>query len=159
MIPTPLPVATAEVTFAADLPTVWAAVTDLELMGRYSPEFEGGEWLDPPRLGARFRGRNRRGDRGWETVSTVVEYDAPHVFAWAVNDIDDPAATWRLELTVADGHTAVTQTAILGPGPSGLRRAIDRYPDRVDEIVRNRIEEVAANMQATLEGIRSQLEG
>ena len=42
---------------------VWELVTDLALVGEWSPEYQGGNWqegTDGPAVGAWFKGRNRR---------------------------------------------------------------------------------------------------
>jgi polyketide cyclase/dehydrase/lipid transport protein len=61
---------------AAEAHAVWATVTDLPRMGRFSPENLGGEWVDGylgPAVGAKFRGVNHNGDKRWWTRVTVVE--------------------------------------------------------------------------------------
>jgi uncharacterized protein YndB with AHSA1/START domain len=68
---------------------VWELMTDIVLMGQWSPEYQGGEWLDGatgPTVGARFKGRNKRQDREWESVSTVIEAEPGRAVAWAVGD-------------------------------------------------------------------------
>ena len=48
----------------------WELVTDLTLVGEWSPEYQGGRWhegSDGPAVGAWFKGRNKRGDREWES--------------------------------------------------------------------------------------------
>ena len=50
---------------------VYDLVTDVTRMGEWSPENEGGEWLDAARgpvVGARFRGRNKR-KLSWKTTA------------------------------------------------------------------------------------------
>ena len=70
------PTVAVEMCIAAPPARVWELVTDLRLMGHWSPEYQGGEWLDRatgPMVGARFKGRNKRREREWESVSTVLE--------------------------------------------------------------------------------------
>ena len=46
---------------------VWALVSDVTQIGRYSPETFEGEWLDGatgPAVGARFRGHVKRNQKG-----------------------------------------------------------------------------------------------
>ena len=56
---------------------VWALVSDVTKIGRYSPETFEAEWLDGatgPAVGARFRGhvkRNGRGPTYWTTSSVT----------------------------------------------------------------------------------------
>ncbi|MEE9229120.1 MAG: SRPBCC family protein [Acidobacteriota bacterium] len=141
---------------------VWEMVTDIVRMGQWSPEYQGGEWLDGatrPVVGSRFRGRNRRRDREWESVSTVIEAEPGRSFAWAVGDPENAAATWRFDLTPEGTGTLLRQHVQLGPGPSGLTARIEELRDREEEIVASRSAEHRRNMQSTLEGIKSTAEG
>jgi uncharacterized protein YndB with AHSA1/START domain len=140
---------------------VWELMTDIVLMGQWSPEYQGGEWLDGatgPTVGARFKGRNKRQDREWESVSTVVEAEPGRAVAWAVGDPNNAAATWRFDLTPEGTGTRVRQHVQLGPGPSGLTARIAELPDREEDIVAARTAEQRRNMQTTLEGLKATAE-
>ena len=151
---------TLEVPIEIDAPTerVWAIVSDIAVMPGTSPELQTVEWLDSrsgPGLGARFEGRNRHEAYGeWSTVSMIVEYDPPRVFAWAVGDREEPSATWRFTLEPREGGTLLRQWVQMGPGRSGLSYAIDRMPDKEQKIVFVRLREFEANMGATLAAIK-----
>ena len=154
---------TVEVTIRVDAAPgrVWELVTDLALVGEWSPEYQGGNWhegTDGPAVGAWFKGRNRRGDREWVSESVVVEAEAGHTFAWSVSDPDNPAATWRFDLQPDGCGTRVRHRVRLGPGPSGLTARIAERPDREEDIVAARCAEVRGNMQATLEGLKAAAE-
>jgi uncharacterized protein YndB with AHSA1/START domain len=89
---------TVEVSVHVEAPParVWQLATDIVLMGQWSPEYQGGEWLDGasgPTVGARFKGRNKRRDRAWQSVSTVIEATPGQSFVWAVGDPQQAAAT------------------------------------------------------------------
>ncbi|MFE9122269.1 SRPBCC family protein [Streptomyces sp. NPDC007172] len=149
---------------------VWELVTDIRLPARLSPELQRVEWLDgadEPVVGACFEGYNHHQQLGeWRTVSHVVEVDEQQAFAWAVTDADgrygeptlDPArsmASWRYELQAEVGGTRLRQSALIGPGRSGVTLAIERWPDREEEIIAFRLKELRAGMEATLRGIKS----
>jgi uncharacterized protein YndB with AHSA1/START domain len=155
------PTVEVEVLVEAPPEKVWALVTDLGLMAEWSPEYQGGEWLDGatgPVRGARFLGRNKREKMEWQVPSTVTEADAPRVFAWAVGDPSNPGASWRFELLPEGAGTRVRQHCEIGPGPSGLTSAIERMPDREERIIENRQNEHRRNMTATLEGLKKAAE-
>jgi len=55
------------VTMAASPAQVWALVSDVTKIGRYSPETFEAEWLDGatgPAVGVRFRGHVKRNEKG-----------------------------------------------------------------------------------------------
>lgn len=155
---------TVEVATWIDAPpgAVWPAVVDLPGMADASPELQTVEWLDGggPAVGSRFVGHSRHDAMGeWTVTSHVVESEPPSVFAWAVHDPQEPAATWRFTLEAADGGTRLTEWVRLGPGRSGLSQAIDRMPDKEQKIVFVRMREFERNMTATVAAIKARVEG
>jgi uncharacterized protein YndB with AHSA1/START domain len=151
---------TVEVPIEIDAPPerVWTIVSDIAVMPGASPELQDVEWLDGrrgPGLGARFAGHNRHQAFGeWSTVSVIVEYEPPRVFAWAVGDPEWPSAVWRFSLEPRGGGTLLRQWVQVGPGRSGLSYAIDRMPDKEQKIVFVRLRELEANMGATLAAVK-----
>jgi uncharacterized protein YndB with AHSA1/START domain len=156
---------TVEVPIEIDAPPerVWAIVSDIAVMPGASSELQAVEWLDGrsgPGLGARFAGHNRHQALGeWSTVSVIVEYDPPHLFAWAVGDPEWPSAIWRFNLEPRDGGTVLRQWVQVGPGRSGLSYAIDRMPDKEQKIVFVRLRELETSMGATLAAVKRLAEG
>ena len=151
---------TVEVRTWIDAPParVWALVSDIELMPRTSAELQRVEWLDDvtgPCVGARFVGHSKHEALGeWSTTSHIVECEPERVFAWAVEDPDNPTAVWRFELEPVEGGTELSQRAQLGPARSGLSRAIDAMPDKEQKIVFVRLREFEAGMTSNLEHIK-----
>lgn len=152
------PTVEVPIMIAAPPERVWELVSDIELMPRTSPELQSVEWLDGrsgPALGARFAGRSKHEAFGeWSTISQVVEYEPPRVFAWAVGDPDCPSAIWRFSLEPRPGGTLLRQWVQMGPGRSGLSYAIDRMPDKEQKIVFVRLREFETNMATTLAAIK-----
>ena len=98
---------------AAPAEKVWALVTDLTAMGRWSPENRGGRWIDGatgPAVGARFRGKNGRGKRAWPTVVTVSECDQPRRFAFELRIGPLGGADWIYDIEPVDQGCLVTET-------------------------------------------------
>ncbi|MFD7907560.1 SRPBCC family protein [Kitasatospora sp. NPDC059722] len=159
-----------EVHIKATVEEVWSLITDIALPARLSPELRGVAWLDGadgPAVGARFEGHNENERLGnWRTVSHVTELTDREVFAWIVTDADgrfgrpsvDPAASlasWRYELTPEDGGTRLRHSVLIGPGRNGVTAAIDRWPDREEQIIEVRLGELRTGMTATLDGIKT----
>ena len=155
------PTVEVEISVEATPARTWELVTDLTLVGEWSPEYQGGKWhegTNGPAVGAWFKGRNKRGDREWESDSIVVESVPGQTFAWSVSDPDNPAATWRFDLRPEGSGTHVRHHVRLGPGPSGLTARIAEIPDREEDIVAARCAEIRRNMQATLDGLKAAAE-
>lgn len=151
---------TVEVQIWIDAPPrrVWSLVSDIELMPSMSDELQSVVWLDgviEAAVGARFLGRSQHEALGeWATTSYVVECVPERVFAWAVEDPNNPAAVWRFCLEPKDGGTELTEWMQMGPGRSGLSIAIDRMPDKEEKIVSVRMREFEQNMTVTVEHIK-----
>ncbi|MEE3250215.1 MAG: nitroreductase family protein [Chloroflexota bacterium] len=152
------PGVTVEIDIAAPPERVWEFTSDINISARFSKEFQGADWIDSdgPKEGALFQGRNRRTDvnREWETRSWVVECDAPNVFAWNVNDRDEPSAKWRFELEKIPGGTRLRQRFILGQRLSATGTAMVENPEQAEQILTNRQEQHRGNMMLNLRGIK-----
>ncbi|MFI9202445.1 SRPBCC family protein [Streptomyces sp. NPDC053048] len=153
---------------------VWRLVADIALPTRFSPELQRVEWLDGatgPALGAAFAGHNHSQFMGdWRTVSYVVDLEPERVFGWAVTDSEglfgggpaDPAhpmATWRFELQPEGDGTLLRQSVRLGPGRSGVSVAIERAPEKEEQIVERRLGAFLAGIRANLQGVKELAEG
>jgi len=146
----------------APVERVWPLLCDINVPGAFSEEFQRAEWIDDgPALGATFRGYNRHRVVGeWSAVCTVTALDRPRTFEWTVGDVDFKAARWRFDLEPDGPEGSVLRfRSEIGPAPSGLTPAIERMPDREEDIVAKRMGEHNANMVRTIEGIKALAEG
>jgi Polyketide cyclase / dehydrase and lipid transport len=152
------PTAEAMVHVSAPPEVLWPLISDIHLVASLSSEVQEVVWLDEvraPAVGAAFRGRSRHKAVGeWTTTSQVIACDPPRVFAWAVQDPDDPAAMWRFELTPRDGGTDLRQWARMGPGFSFLCQAIAAMPEKEERIVAGRLREWQAAIEANLAALK-----
>ena len=132
---------------AAPAPKVYGLVADLPRMGEWSPENTGGRWLSGasgPAVGARFRGTNRAGWRFWSTTVTVRSADVGRRFAFDVDVLGVPVATWEYTFAdAADGCVVTEHWTDMRPG--WMRAASIPVTG-----VRDRGEHNRANMQETL---------
>ncbi len=153
------PAVAAQTYIEAPPERVWTLVSDIDLMARLSAELQAVEWIEGatgPAVGHRFTGRNAHQSLGeWETVSTIVECDEPRRFAWVVGNPDHPAATWRFTLRPDGSGTVLEQQAQMGPGRSGINRAIDAMPEKEQKIVFVRLREFEAGLTGNLAAIKA----
>ncbi|WP_040816147.1 SRPBCC family protein [Nocardia concava] len=156
------PTAQAEIWIDAPPERVWALVSDITLMPELSEELQAAQWVSPetpPGVGATFVGTSSHAALGeWSTTSHVVEWDPPHVFAWAVADPENPSATWRFTLEDANGGTTLRQWVRMGPGRSGLSVAIDAMPEKEEKIVFVRMREFESAMTTVVTEIKRRVE-
>jgi uncharacterized protein YndB with AHSA1/START domain len=95
---------------------VWALVSDVTKIGRYSPETFEAEWLDDatgPAVGVRFRGhvkRNQKGPTYWATC-VITECEPNQVFEFTVGEsVEKGTNNWRYELEPSGTGTDVTES-------------------------------------------------
>jgi nitroreductase len=145
-----------EIDIHAPLTAVWALVTDINVPARFSTEFMGAEWEGDERgVGGVFRGRNQHPAFGeWSVRCFVDAREEPRQFGWRTSDRESPGARWQFELEPKDAGTRLRFSYVIGPGWSGTSRAIQNNPGKEDRVLRRRIDEVRANMQRTIEGIK-----
>jgi nitroreductase len=145
-----------EIDIDAAASAVWSLVTDIGLPARFSSEFLGAEWEGDERgVGAVFHGRNHHNAIGEWTIPCFVDaYDEPRSFGWRTSDPSTPGARWRFDLEPLDGGTRLRFRYTIGPGPSGTSMAIANHPGKEARVLRRRLDEVDANMQATVAGVK-----
>jgi len=133
---------------------VWALITDVTQMGRWSPECYSCTGLDGaggPTVGARFKGRNKRGLLRWATTSKVVTAEEPSHFAF---EVKDSQMRWGYRLAPSGSGTTVREyREVIGPKPLHVRvayalRLLGRDPDA---IVRAGMQETLARLKAGAE--------
>lgn len=152
------PAVSAEIYIEAAPERVWELVSDIRLMPELSSELQEVAWLDGvtgPAIGHRFSGRSAHDALGsWETVSTIIDHEPAHRFAWAIGDPGFPSSIWRFTLEPQGGGTVLEQSAQMGPAPSGLSLAIEAMPDKEQKIVFVRLREFETGMTANLAAIK-----
>lgn len=135
---------TVETSAAPD--AVFAAVSCLDQMGRYSPENTGGTWIKGatgPARGAKFKGTNRNGTNKWTTTATVVDFDPPRTFAFDVTFGPFKVSRWRYEIEPTATGSRVTES----------------WVDRRSSFVRKRTKTIVADREAfTRQSIRTTLD-
>lgn len=100
---------------AAPPDAVWALLSDVTQIGRFSPETFEAEWLDGatgPAVGARFRGHVKRNERGptYWTTCEVTACEPGRAFGFDVKTGGRTANSWRYDLEPAGDGTDVTES-------------------------------------------------
>jgi ligand-binding SRPBCC domain-containing protein len=156
------PTVAADIYIDAPPERVWGYVSDIHLMPRLSAELQEVEWLAGaagPEPGNRFVGRNAHESLGsWESISTIVDCDAPERFTWAVGEPLFPSSLWRFTLAPQGDGTVLRQWAQMGPARSGLSFAIDAMPEKEQKIVFVRLREMETGIKANLAAIKDLVE-
>lgn len=140
---------------------VYALISDVTRMGEWSPECEGGSWIDgaAPAVGAQFHGRNRRGDNEWTTPNTVIAAERGREFAWVVGTPDFRVCTWRFSLKPENGGTTVTESFELGVEEVGFRAAVLEHPEEErPHLVRARTDQLLDDIRHTLASLKETAE-
>jgi hypothetical protein len=144
-----------EQTIAAVPVELYALISDVTNMGRWSPENHACRWVGGatgPVVGARFKGANRRGRRRWSTTSKVVVADEGRRFAFDVGFVGAPISRWTYDFEAVDGGTRVTET--WEDRRPGIMRRLSPYVMGVpDQAAHNR-----AGMEATLAALKASVE-
>lgn len=135
---------------AAPPERIWAMVSDLPRMGEWSPENQGGEWLNGatgPALGVRFKGRNTNGKRSWKTVVEVVEFEPGRKIAFALMVGPSRWCDWVYEVEPAGSGTRLTHSWI------DRRSGFASWLGGIVSGVKDRATHNRKNMDGTLEAI------
>lgn len=138
----------------ADAGTVYRLVSDVTLMGEWSPETTSCRWLGAagPHVGARFRGTNRYGFRRWSTLCTVTAADEGRRFAFVVGWGPFPISEWSYAIEPTEQGCTLTETW-QDRRPGWLRVSSVPVMGIADRSAHNR-----AGMQATLAALKAAAE-
>ncbi len=151
----------ASVHIDAEPLAVYALISDITRMGEWSPECQGGDWIDGATaiVGSQFHGRNRRGDNEWTTPNTVIAADAGREFAWVVGTPDFQVCTWRFSLTRDNGGTTVTESFELGNEEVGFHATVLELPeDERPNLLNARRDQLVEDIRHTLASLKEAAE-
>jgi uncharacterized protein YndB with AHSA1/START domain len=137
---------------AAPAERLYDLVSDPTQMGRLSPECVGGRWLDGatgPAVGARFKGRNRRGLARWSTTNRVVEAEPGRAFAF---ETKQSGTRWTYRFEPDGDATVVTESRAAWRERPLVAKAFARFALGG---VEDHEDELRQGMQATLERLKA----
>lgn len=139
----------ASITIDADPAAVYAAVSDVSLLGGLSPECHHCEWVEE---GSRFMGHNRQGPAEWTTVCDVVTAEAGREFAYQAGGDDVKYTEWRYAIEPDGAGSRLTESFRVLEEPPPLVGA-----DEATLLARQKM--LVAGMEQTLAGIKAHVEG
>ncbi|MFL6108558.1 MAG: SRPBCC family protein [Marmoricola sp.] len=145
----------AETTIAAPPAQVWAALTDLSNMPRWSQELVTMVPLKPGglKVGQQYLGLNRRKAMIWPTRSVIAQLDEQKALAW---DTKSSGARWIYELSPAGTGTRVVHRR---PVPKKLTLLSRLFAPVALGGSEGHAEELEGHMATTLERIKATVEG
>ncbi|HET6699095.1 MAG TPA: SRPBCC family protein [Nocardioidaceae bacterium] len=145
------------VVVAASPEAVYDLVTDIGRTGEWSPICTGCWWDDPDyagQVGAWFTGRNELPDRTWETRSEVVAAERPKEFAFLVGG---SYVRWGYTFEPVPEGTRLTESWHFLP--AGIAMFHDKYGDRAEAEIAQRVEAARTGIPATLAALKRIAEG
>src|SRR6185312_2878153 len=101
------PLLQAQIDIDAPVDKVWALITDLRRMPKWSPQCRMMKSLGPLRHGTRTINVNRRNWLFWTTTSTITELVPQKKFAFRVNTNN---TIWSYELEPTETGTRVVES-------------------------------------------------
>lgn len=97
---------------AAPPEAVYAAISDVTQMGKWSEECYSCEWhdgYDSAVVGAMFDGHNRNGDHEWTSQGKVIEAEPGRAFAFECSMFDFHYSTWGYRIEPTSTGCRVTE--------------------------------------------------
>jgi uncharacterized protein YndB with AHSA1/START domain len=97
---------------AAPPELVYAAISDVTRMGKWSEECHECKWhegYDAPVVGATFDGHNRHGENEWTTQGKIIEAVPGRAFVFECSMREFHYATWGYRIEPTDAGSRVTE--------------------------------------------------
>lgn len=132
---------------------VWAVISDLTRMPRWSPQCRKVIARRPIGIGTTMLNVNRSGWRVWPTRSVVTDFEPERTVAFRVKD---NRARWVFELDPApDGQTRLTERRDVSRGLTAVSGAlVERFMGGEDQFEK----ELLSGMRQTLAAIKRDVE-
>jgi uncharacterized protein YndB with AHSA1/START domain len=139
----------ADIVIQAPPQAIWSIVSDVTRVGEWSGECKGCAWESPAgqaEVGARFRGKNRRGPLRWSRLNQFFSVREPEELVWRTmpGGIYSDSVEWRITLTPEAEGTRVRESFEVVKLSKAFERLIgvilpahkDRAADLADDLGR-----------------------
>jgi hypothetical protein len=135
---------------------VYDLVSDITRMGEWSPETYSCTWIEGatgPAVGARFKGRNRRGLLRWSNVPEVIAAERGREFAFR-RVVFGSEVRWRYRMQSEGSGTRLSESyEVLTPTPAWMTTVVATLMG-----VGDRAADLLQSMRITLARIRQAAE-
>ena len=129
---------------------VWEIISDLESMGRLSPENSGGRWekgVNGVEEGVVFRGKNKNGFRQWSTKVLITECEPPKKLSFSLRVGGKEWCEWSYQIDAVEDGCVVTESW------TDMRTKLQEKIGWLVSGVSDRASHNLKNMEATLENL------
>lgn len=143
----------ASIEIDASPDVVYGLVSSLDRMGEWSPEAIGGRWLDggTGKLGDRFDGDNRAGEREWTRECEVAEAEPGRGFTFVVGGVEANCTWWSYELEPSGNGTKLTERWwIVNKTPAMQAATPEQFANRVS-LTKSMLSDTLAGIKRTAE--------
>ncbi|MGB8403507.1 MAG: SRPBCC family protein [Mycobacterium sp.] len=147
------PLLQTDITIDAPAAKVWALVSDLKNMPKWSPQCRKMKAFGPVQVGTKTANLNRRGLMFWPTTATVTTFEPERKLAFRINE---NGTEWSYELEPAGEGTKLTASRHAENGVKPISGTlIDRFMGGVPTFE----QELVAGMKTSLVRIKTAAEG
>ncbi|MQA09989.1 MAG: SRPBCC family protein [Pseudonocardiaceae bacterium] len=149
------PTASAQIEVNASPDQVYELVSDPGKLAEFAEEYSGHSWLggaNGAKVGARFRGNNRKGIARWSTTATVTDAVPGRRFAFDVTAFGFPVSRWQYEIEPTGDGCCVTESTWERRGPA--LKVVGAFLSGV----KDRAEYNRRNIEATLRRLKAHAE-
>ena len=143
----------ASIEIQASPEAVYDLVADLPRMGEWSPENIGGEGQGGSgKVGDRFLGHNRAGERAWSVPVMVTVADRGRCFEFVTRPDEGPYVRWTYRLEPSGSGTRVTEIWDVENLPPTLQSWSQEQLDERSRYTEAMLATTLAAIKATAEG-------
>ncbi|MUL64398.1 polyketide cyclase [Mycobacterium sp. CBMA 234] len=147
------PLLQADITINAPVAKVWALISDLDNMPKWSPQCRAMKSIGAVKVGTKTVNLNRRGLMFWPTTATITALDAQKKLSFLINS---NGTEWTYELEPAGTGTKVTASR---HAENGVKPISSTLVNRFMGGVPNFEVELVDGMNTSLSRIKAAAEG
>ena len=140
---------------------VWEAVSDITTPIDFSDELKAVRWITEGETttGSIFEGTNSiAGRNDWTTECTVTVWKERQTFEWKTTDVEEPGSIWRFDIAEQGAGSRLRFSMVIGEKNNRSSAMATADPNQEQNVINARRQVHKANMQRTIEGIKSKVD-